>query len=338
MKSALQEAVHAAVAGRDLSDGQMASAMAEVLEGEGDPALLAALAVALRMKGERSSELFGAARALRARCQRIRVDGVPILADTCGTGGDGLGTFNVSTASAFVVAAAGVPVAKHGNRAVSSKAGSADVLEALGLPVTATPALVEKGIRELGLGFLYAPQHHQALRHAAPVRKALGLRTFFNLLGPLANPAGATHQLIGVYDPDKLDLMATVLGKLGTQAAWVVHGAGGLDEISPLGPTEVAELKDGAVRRFTVSPADFGYPVRGQEALAGGDAKENAAILLELFRGAKDPRREVVVMNAAAVLHITGATPTLRAAAERAEEALESGKVLQIMEGLRSLQ
>jgi anthranilate phosphoribosyltransferase len=254
------------------------------------------------------------------------------LLDTCGTGGDRAGTFNVSTVAAFVVAACGVKVAKHGNRAVSSRSGSADVLEALGARLELTEEEAQAAVRDVGMAFLFAPAHHGALRHAAPVRRALGLRTFFNLLGPLANPAEATHQLLGVYDPGRVRQMAEVLGQLGTRGAWVVHGAGGLDEVSPLGPTKVAVLLDGEVDERTVEPLTFGLSIAGPEAVAGGTPEDNAALARRLLSGERVPQRVTVVLNAAAALLAAGAETDPKRAAEWAQSALDSGAASDVLE------
>lgn len=320
------------VAGHDLSPADVEAAMDSILDGEASPAQIAAFVVALRMKGETASEIAAAARALRKHCETIRpnVDG-PLL-DTCGTGGDGLHTFNISTAAAIVAAASGVAVAKHGNRAVSSKAGSADVLEALGVRIDLAPERVLACIEEVGIGFMFAPSHHAAMRHAAPVRRELGIRTIFNLLGPLANPASASHQLVGVYDPGRLAQVAEALGSLGLTAAWVVHGDGGLDEVSPSGPSWVAALSDGQVDTFEVSPRDFGLLEVPVEALGGGDAARNAEIIRAVLEGQHGPARVAVVLNAAAALHVCGFDGDRRAAAERAAEAIDSGAAKQTLE------
>ncbi len=327
MTEALQRALRQAVEGRDLDADLMERAMATILRGEASDVLVGALAIALRMKGETVTELAAAARAMRQAARRVVVPGAGPLVDTCGTGGDGSGSFNVSTVAALVVASCGVRVAKHGNRAVSSRAGSADLLEALGVSLDADDELLARQVQAANIAFLFAPAHHGALRHAAPVRRALGLRTFFNLLGPLSNPAGATHQLVGVYDPAKVETLAAVFGRLGSERVWVVHGEGGLDEISPLGPTQVAAFEPDAseVRRFEIHPADFGLSPFGPEALAGGDAEENAAIARRLLAGDPEPRQPVVLMNAAAALVVAGAEATLKAGYERARQALVSG-------------
>lgn len=319
------DAIKAVIAGTDLSSRDVEAVMDTILSGEATPAQIAAFVVGLRMKGESSDEIAAAARSLRKHCESIRpnVDG-PLL-DTCGTGGDGLHTFNISTASAIVVAACGVAVAKHGNRAVSSKAGSADVLEALGVRIDLPAEAVQRCIEEVGIGFLFAPSHHAAMRHVAPIRRELGIRTVFNLLGPLANPASATHQVVGVFDPARVEQLAQALGALGLEAAWVVHGDGGLDEVSPCGPTRVAELQNGTVRTFEVTPKDFGVDAVSLDGLRGGDATENADIIARVLDGEPGSARVAVAMNAAAALCVAGVAANPKAGAERAAEALDSG-------------
>ena len=313
------------VAGEDLPAADVEAAMDSILDGTASPAQIAAFVVALRMKGESATEIAAAAASLRKQCESIRpnVDG-PLL-DTCGTGGDGLHTFNISTAAAIVAAGAGVAVAKHGNRAVSSKAGSADVLEALGVRIDLGPDAVTRSIEQVGIGFLFAPSHHAAMRHAAPVRRELGVRTIFNLLGPLANPASATHQVVGVFDPARVEQLAEALGVLGLEAAWVVHGEGGLDEVSPSGPTRVAALEQGTVRTFELTPGDFGLDRVPLEALRGGDASENAAIITRVLEGEQGPARTAVVLNAAAGLCVTGHARSPKEAAAQAEQAIDNG-------------
>ncbi len=306
--------------------------MDAILDGKASSVQIAAFVVALRMKGESADEIAAAARALRKHCETIqpKVDG-PLL-DTCGTGGDGLHTFNISTAAAVVAAACGVAVAKHGNRAVSSKAGSADALEALGVRIDLTPERVQQCIEQVGIGFLFAPSHHAAMRHVAPVRRALRIRTIFNLLGPLSNPASATHQLVGVYDAARVEQLAQALGALGLTAAWVVHGHGGLDEVSPSGPTTVAQLLEGKVTTFEVSPGDFGLSEVPIEALRGGDAHRNADIIRGVLRGDQGPARVAVLLNAAAALCVTGLASDRRAAVERAAAAIDSGAAQETLE------
>ncbi|MEQ8461293.1 MAG: anthranilate phosphoribosyltransferase [Sandaracinaceae bacterium] len=327
----IRDAIRTAVSGDSLTGAQMAGAMETILAGEASPAQIAALAIALRMRGETAEELSAAARVLRDRAVplSLSVDG-PLL-DTCGTGGDRSGTFNISTTAAIVVAACGVKVAKHGNRAVSSQSGSADVLEALGVKLEGDPAAASASLARLGLAFLFAPAFHGALKHAAPVRRELGLRTFFNLLGPLANPASASHQLLGVYDPKRLRQIAEVLGSLGVRGAWVVHGEGGLDEVSPCGPTHVAILKDGAVEETTVEPGDFGLEAVAFEGLVGGDARANADIIGAVLDGAAGAPRVAVVINAAAALLAAGAERDPKSARQRVEEAIDAGRARDLL-------
>jgi len=319
----ITEVIARVVRGEALEEAAMEAAMETILAGEATPAQIAAFAVALRMRGETAEELAAAARVMRRRAKPLALSTGRLL-DTCGTGGDGAGTFNISTTAAIVVAACGVRVAKHGNRAVSSRCGSADVLEALGIPLDADPERVRASLDEVGIAFLFAPAFHGALKHAAPVRRELGLRTFFNLLGPLANPAGASHQLLGVYDESRVAQVAHVLAALGVEGAWVVHGAGGLDEVSPSGPTRVAVLKGGAVTERVVEPPDFGLEPVPFEALAGGDAIVNARIARSILGGERGAPRTAVVMNAAAALCAAGETEDLREAAERAVAAIDS--------------
>lgn len=321
----IADAIKEIVAGRDLTSAEVEAAMDAILDGRASSAQIAAFVVGLRMKGESSVEIAAAARSLRRHCESIHpaVEG-PLL-DTCGTGGDGLHTFNISTAAAIVAAACGVAVAKHGNRAVSSKAGSADVLEALGVRVDLAPAQVRRCIEEVGIGFLFAPSHHAAMRHAAPVRRELGIRTLFNLLGPLANPASATHQVVGVYAADRLVQLAEALGWLGATAAWVVHGEGGLDEVSPSGVTSVAALQNGQVTTFTLDPSDFGLSAVPLDGLRGGDAQTNANVIYGVLNGEEGPARAAVVLNAAAALCVTGIADDPGAGAKKAAVAIDDG-------------
>lgn len=320
-----------------LAPGEMEAAVAEILSGDADPVVLGAFLVALRMRGETAAEIAAAARAIRAAAQRVDLGvagGGPLL-DTCGTGGDGAGTFNISTATAVVVAACGVRVAKHGNRAVSSRSGSADVLESLGVRLELGTDEVARCVREVGIGFLYAPRHHGALRHAGAVRRRLGMRTLFNLLGPLANPAGATHQLLGVFAPRWVRPVAEVLRELGLQGGWVVHGEGGLDEMSPSGPTQIAALRQGEIEELSLSPEDFGLPRVDLADLAGGDADENAAILRRLFAGEAGAPRTAVVLNAAAALCAAELHPNdaagRAAAVSQVEGALDAGEATEVL-------
>lgn len=326
----IRDAIAHALEHRELDTATMDGAMELILAGGATAAQIAALAIALRMKGETSGELATAARALRRHATKVAAPEGVVL-DTCGTGGDGAGTINVSTLAAVVVAACGVRVAKHGNRAVSSLCGSADVLELLGVRTDVAPAQLEALLADIGLAFLFAPAHHPALRFAAPVRRELGVRTFFNLLGPLANPAGATHQLLGVYDRARVRQLAEVLALLGTRSAWVVSGAGPggigvLDEISPFGPTQIAALAaDGSVREYELTPAAFGLDLAPAEALGGGDAAHNATLARKILAGEALPARTAVLLNAGAALVVAGVAETPRDGALRAAQALDSG-------------
>ena len=332
MSAVLRDVLARLVAGDHPSADEVAAAFGEVMDGQATPVQIAALATAFRVRGETSADIAAAARAMRARMRRIDLGSG--LVDVCGTGGDGASTLNISTAVALVLAGAGVRVAKHGNRAASSKSGGADVLEALGVRLNAEDAAQRRALAEAGLVFLFAQAHHPALVHAAPVRRELGFRTIFNLLGPLANPAGATRQLVGVFDAAWLEPMATALADLGCDAAWVVHGAGGLDEISLAGETQVCALENGRLRRFVVAPGDAGLKEAPVSALRGGDAAENAAALRALVDGARGPYRDAVVLNAAAGLVVAGAAPDLRAGADMADTAIAAGKAAAALQAL----
>ena len=313
----------------DLTEDEAAAAMREVMEGRSNPAALGALLSALVMKGERPSEIVGFARTMREHAVKLTAP-VSDVFDTCGTGGDRSGTFNISSAAAVVVAACGVPIAKHGNRSVSSRCGSADVFEALGVNVAASAAAVERALRETGIAFFFARTFHPSMRHAAQTRADLGIRTAFNLLGPLTNPAGATRQLVGVPRPELTELMARALLMLGSKRAWVVHGADGIDEISTTGYTKVSEGRAGAVNTFYVHPSDFGLPKSDPAALKGGDAAENAAIVREVLEGKRGPRRDVVLLNAGAALFISGGrVDTIKEGIAVAAAAIDSGAARQ---------
>lgn len=308
----------------DLTADQAARAMAAIMDGEATPAQVAGLLIALRMKGECPEEIVGFARTMRERSVRLSRQ-FPDAFDTCGTGGDGGGTFNVSTASAFVLAGAGVVVAKHGNRSVSSRCGSADVLEALGVAVTAGPQVVERCLERAGVAFLFAPTFHPSMRHAAGPRRELGIRTAFNLLGPLTNPAGVRRQIVGVPRPELTELVACALAQLGAAWAWVVHGADGIDEISTCGHTKVSQCRDGVVRTFYVHPSDAGLPKAAREDLAGGDASHNAALVEGVLGGEPGPRRDVVLFNAGVSLMIAGRARGMREGVALAAESIDSG-------------
>ena len=308
----------------DLTSEEAAAAMREVMEGRAAPAQLAALLSALVMKGERPAEIVGFARTMREHA--VKVPGLPgEVFDTCGTGGDRSGTFNISSATALVVAACGVPVAKHGNRSVSSRCGSADVFEQLGVNISAPPAAIERSMREARIAFFFAPTFHPSMKHAAPTRRDLGIRTAFNLLGPLTNPAGAARQIVGVPKPELTELMAHALRMLGTKRAWVVHGAEGIDEISIAGYTKVAECRDGAVHTFFIHPSEFGMTKGIAESLKGGDAPTNAAIVRDVLAGKPGGPREVVLLNAGVALFVAGAVHSVRDGIALASEAIDSG-------------
>jgi len=320
----------------DLTEAEAAAAMGRIMDGEVAAAQVAGLLVALRQKGERPAEVVGFARAMRARAVPLAKPR-PDAFDTCGTGGDGAGTFNISTAAALVVAASGVPVAKHGNRSASSRCGSADVFEALGVNIAAAPVVVEACLAETGIAFLFAPTFHPSMRHAGPVRRELGVRTAFNLLGPLTNPAGARRQIVGVPRPDLTELLARALGLLGSERAWVVHGADGLDELSTTGYTKVSEVRGRAVRTFYVHPAEVGLAKASPGDLTGGDAAENAAIVRDVLAGTLGPRRDVVLLNAGAALLIAGVVRTLSDGITRAATAIDSGDARRTLDRLTAV-
>ena len=304
----IQEAIAKAVQGQDLSETEMTAAMDQIMEGQATPAQIGALLIALRIKGETVPEITGAAKVMRAKSTPIplAVKNGEVLVDTCGTGGDGAGTFNISTTTAFVVAGAGAKVAKHGNRSVSSKCGSADVMEAMGVPLDLTPAQVGACIDQTGIGFLFAPLLHQAMRHAIGPRREIGLRTIFNVLGPLTNPAGASAQVVGVYADNLVEPVAQVLGRVGCKSAFVVHGHGALDEISITGPTQAARLHEGKVSLVQIDPMELGFKLAGPGDIRGGDTSENAGFTLAVLKGRAGARRDIVLLNAAAALVAAG--------------------------------
>ncbi|RMG92321.1 MAG: anthranilate phosphoribosyltransferase [Chloroflexi bacterium] len=320
--------------GRHLTLEQAEAAMDIIMTGEATPAQIGSYLTALRMKGETVAEIAGSARSMRKHVVPVQIPVASIgemLVDTCGTGGDGKHTFNISTTAAFVVAGHGVRVAKHGNRAASSKSGSADVLMALGGNLDLTPEQVAQCITETGIGFLYAVKHHPAMRHAIGPRREIGQRTIFNLLGPLTNPAGATHQLIGVYDPALTEPLARVLGTLGSRAAFVVHGADGLDELSTTGVNRVSHLHNGEVTTFELNPADLGLPRARLDDLVGGTPEENAQITRDILSGREQgPRRDIVLLNAAAVLSVE--CGDWQAGLAEAREAIDSGAALRVLD------
>ena len=329
----VQQALARLLDGHDLSRAEARAVMNEVMDGEATPAQIGGLLVALRLKGETADEIAGCAEAMRAHVLAVR-PARDDLVDTAGTGGDGASTINISTAAALVAAAAGAGVAKHGNRAVSSACGSADVLEALGFRLELPPARIERSIDELGFGFLFAPTHHPAMRHAAPVRRELAARTIFNVLGPLTNPAGARAQVVGVYAPALVPTIAQVLAQLGARRAFVVHGAGGIDELSPAGPNLVCEVADGEVRQREIDPLELGVPRCDPGELRGGSPEENAAAILAVFAGENGGRRSAVLLNAAGAIAAAGHANDLREGLGLAVEALDSGAAAARLEEL----
>ncbi len=316
-------------AGSVLERAEAEALMEELLGGRLETPAIVRLLTALNARPYRAGELAAFARVMRRHATRVFAEGEtppPNMVDTCGTGGDGAQTFNISTAAAIVAAAAGARVAKHGNRAASSQSGSADVLEALGVPIDLPFLETGRAIREIGIGFFFAQAAHTATRHAMPARKQIGVRTIFNLLGPLTNPAGAQAQVLGVFSADVLELVAETLRELGTERAMVIHGAGGLDEISLGGPTQIVELKEGKLRRYEVTPEEFGLARAPLEAIRGGDAEANAALIRKIFSGEAGPARDIVGVNAAAALVVTGSAKTLREGAEMAMQTMAQGK------------
>jgi anthranilate phosphoribosyltransferase len=326
------KAVLAKVAsGQSLSEGEAAAAFDRMMSGDATPAQMGGFLMALRVRGETVEEITGAARTMRAKA--LSIEAPPGAIDTVGTGGDGAGTFNVSTAAALVVAGSGVPVAKHGNRNFSSKCGSADILAALGVNIDAEASLVRRAMVEAGIGFLMAPRYHSAMRHVGPTRVELGTRTIFNLLGPLSNPAGAKRQLVGVFARDWVKPIAEVLGKLGSERAWVVHGQG-LDEITTTGMTAVAELKDGKVDTFEVTPEEAGLPRSRLEDIKGADPASNAAQATALLEGQRGPLRDIVLLNAAAALIVAGRARDLREGVDQGAQSIDSGAAKRALERL----
>ena len=336
MSESLLEPRHALerlVGGGDLTREETEALFGRLMDGELSDPVKAALLIALRMKGEEPAEIAGAAAAMRRRSVKIPHSRLAVV-DTCGTGGDGRGTFNISTAAALVASAAGVPVAKHGNRSVSSKSGSADVLAALGVKIDVTPEVAGRALDEIGIAFLFAPVLHPAMREVMPVRRELALRTVFNVLGPLTNPAGARRQLMGVYAPHLVERIGRVLAELGAEHALVVHGDDGLDEISTTGTTRIAEVKDGAVRTFALEPEDLGLARATLADLAGGGPEENAAAMRRLLAGEPGPLADIVIANAGAAIWVGGLAEDLGGGAALAREALGSGAAARKLEDL----
>jgi anthranilate phosphoribosyltransferase len=329
----IQEALARILDGHDLGRDDSRKVMDQIMRGEATSAQIGGFLVALRLKGETADEITGCAEAMRDHVLAVRPERDDLV-DTAGTGGDGAGTFNISTAAALVAAAAGAGVAKHGNRAVSSASGSADVLEALGFDLELPPERITRSIDELGFGFLFAPTHHPAMRHAAPVRRELAARTVFNVLGPLTNPAGARAQVVGVYAPELVPTIARVLAHLGARRAFVVHGAGGIDELSPSGPNLVCEVAGGRVREREIDPEELGVPRCDPAALRGGSPDENAARIRAIFEGSNGGARDAVLLNAAGAIAASGHTKDLREGLGLAREAVDSGAAGERLERL----
>ena len=344
----IKEAIGKIVQKENLTEKEASDVMTEIMTGQATESQIASFITALRMKGETIEEITGCAKVMREHATKIKVlkhavdidrDEINIdwetIVDTCGTGGDKTKTFNVSTATAFVVAGAGVVVAKHGNRAVSSKCGSADVLEELGINLELPSVKVEECINKIGIGFLYAPLLHSAMKFAIGPRRQIGIRTIFNILGPLTNPAGANAQVLGVYSPDLTETVAFVLKNLGSKSAFVVHGIDAIDEISITGKTQISELKNGVIKTYTVKPEDFGLKKAKVDDIAGGDAKENAKIILDILSGKKGPKRDIVLLNAATVLTAAEKSKNFKEGIELAERSIDLGKALKKLEELK---
>jgi anthranilate phosphoribosyltransferase len=332
----IKEAIGKVVAGTDLSEQEMVGVMDEVMSGEATPAQIAAFITALRLKGETVDEITGAARVMRQKASRVdaAVDG-DVLVDTCGTGGDASGTFNVSTTAAFVVAGAGVPVAKHGNRSISSHCGSADVLEALGVDLSLDPEKIGQCIKETGIGFMFAPVMHGAMKYAIGPRREIGIRTIFNVLGPLTNPACANVQVMGVYDPSLIEKLASVLGKLGVKRALVVCGEGNMDEITITGRTRVADYSDGSVKTYIITPEDAGLSRATLEEIKGGETAEiSATQLRSVLQGEKGARYDMVLLNAGAALMAAGKADDLQSGVDLARQTVDSGAALAKLDAL----
>ena len=320
--------------GRSLSEDEAAAAMTEIMDGAASPAQIAGFVIALRAKGETADEVVGLVKTMRRFAQRVELTGHHEVLDTCGTGGDRAGTFNVSTAAALVCAGAGAKVAKHGNRAASSRCGSADVLEALGVRIDLPPEGVAACIETAGIGFCFAPVFHPAMRHAGPPRKELGVATVFNFLGPLTNPAGATRQALGVSDPRMIEVMVETLGRLGSKRVLAFHGRDGLDELSTAAPSDVLELHDGATRRWVIDAAELGLQPAAPESVAGGGPEDNAETIRRIVAGEAGPRRDIVVLNAAAGLVAAGLSADMRSGIAAAGDSIDSGRAADALEGL----
>ena len=324
MNMTIQQALEEVLVGRDLNSEQMESAMNIIMQGEATSAQIAGFIVALRMKGESVDELAAAARVMRNLSSKVKISASPLV-DTCGTGGDGQKTFNISTAASIVAASAGVKIAKHGNRSVSSKSGSADVLEALGVKLELAPDQIAACVEQVGIGFMFAPMHHSCMKHAIGPRKELGVRTLFNLLGPLTNPAGAQRQVLGVFDDCWLEPLANVLHSLGTQQALVVHSEDGLDEISVSGATNICELNNGDIKSYQASPEDFGLQYSSINAIQVDNVNDSASMINSIFDGVQGAAADIVCLNAGAAIYVAGKSDSLKTGVKLASENLSSG-------------
>lgn len=324
-----QEALNRIIERQEIHHDEMLSLMRQIMQGEVSPVLIAAIITGLRVKKETIGEIVAAAQVMREFATPVEISNHAHLVDTCGTGGDATHTFNISTASAFVAAAAGARVAKHGGRSVSSKSGSADVLEAMGVNLNQTPQQVAKSISEIGVGFMFAPNYHSAMKHAAPVRRELGIKTIFNILGPLTNPAGAKSQVLGVFSADLVSTLAHVLHQLGSQHVLIVNGKDGLDEITITGETNIGELKQGEVVEYTVRPEDFGLQTASIDTIQVTDSERAKAMLLSVLENQAGPARDIVMMNAGAAIYAAGVTDTLAQGVKKAQQAIESGAALE---------
>jgi len=324
-----QEALNRIIERQEIHHDEMLSLMRQIMQGEVSPVLIAAIITGLRVKKETIGEIVAAAQVMREFATPVEISNHAHLVDTCGTGGDATHTFNISTASAFVAAAAGTRVAKHGGRSVSSKSGSADVLEAMGVNLNQTPQQVAKSISEIGVGFMFAPNYHSAMKHAAPVRRELGIKTIFNILGPLTNPAGAKSQVLGVFSADLVSTLAHVLHQLGSQHVLIVNGKDGLDEITITGETNIGELKQGEVVEYTVRPEDFGLQTASIDTIQVTDSERAKAMLLSVLENKAGPARDIVMMNAGAAIYAAGVTDTLAQGVKKAQQAIESGAALE---------
>ncbi len=332
----MKEIIEKLINGLNLAPDEAESAMQTIMSGKATDAQIAAFLVALRIKGETPEEIAALAQVMRRFATAIRPEVSGTLVDTCGTGGDAAGTFNISTASMFVVAGAGIPIAKHGNRSVSSKSGSADVLESLGVNIAMAPEKVQECIEKTGIGFMFAPGFHSAMKHVMPARRELGIRTVFNILGPLTNPANAKGQVVGVYNAALTEKIAEVMNILGVERAFVVHGEPGMDEISNVGKTKISELSKGKIKTYMITPEDFGVKRARMADLAGADAKENAKIITDILAGKdKGPKRDIVLLNAAAGIVAGKKAETLKEGIEIARDSIDSGKAYKKLEAMR---